>query len=144
MDFVVLVLRDLAAFELLILWLTVLVLAIQVQPQLEPIGRLVETGRHLSVDDALASCHPLHVSWAERALVSNEVLVHYFATQHVGHCLHPAMWVVWKSCGQLHVEIVEHQEWIQVRQLLDANEPFYFHAYSFRLFFCNKSLSDFL
>ena len=55
---------DVVAFELLVLWRAELALGVEVQPELKAHCRCVETRRHLCVNDALASRHPLNVTGA--------------------------------------------------------------------------------
>ena len=45
------------------------------------------------------------------------------------------MRVIWETCWQCHLEKIEHQERVQVPQILNPNEPFHFSAYTLGLFF---------
>lgn len=62
MDLTVLVLWNRGGSELLVLGLAILVLSIQVEPELETVGWYIKARGHLSVDDALTSRHPLAIT----------------------------------------------------------------------------------
>lgn len=61
----VLVARNVLALELLVLRLAKLAFRVEIQPQLETDRGSVEAGRHLSMDNSLASGHPLDVARAK-------------------------------------------------------------------------------
>ena len=66
---------DFVSEEFLISGLAELVLGVKIDPQLETKRLLFKAVRHLRMDYALSSSHPLNVTWANYSLVSFEVLV---------------------------------------------------------------------
>lgn len=109
-------LGDVPRQQLLVARLAQLVLGGEVYPQLQA-HVLALLGRHLAVHDAAPGRHPLQVARADGALVSAEVLVQERPFQHVRHRLESAVRVVGEACGRRHLELVQHQERVQVAQL---------------------------
>lgn len=97
-------------FKLLVLRLTEFVFRLKVYPQLEAKGPLFEASRHLSMDDAFASRHPLDTTRANDASRASEVFMMYFTLKHVGDSLKTTVGVVWKSCWELDIKKVKQEE----------------------------------
>jgi hypothetical protein len=72
---IILIYWDLRAVKLLIPRITILVLLVKVEPELEPVCWLSKADRDLRVHDALSGGHPLDISWADHSFVALEVLM---------------------------------------------------------------------
>ena len=72
---IVLIDWDLRAVKLLIARVSVLVLLVKVEPELEPIGWLSEADWDLRVNDTFSGGHPLDISRADHSFVALEVLM---------------------------------------------------------------------
>ena len=113
---------NVCSLELLVLRLAEFVLGLKVDPQLEAVRPLLEAGRHLCMDNAPASRHPLDVSCANDASSASEVFVVDFTFKHVRHSLEATMGVVWEPSWKLDVEKIQHQEGVQVVQVAATND----------------------
>lgn len=100
-----------------------LVLALQVDPQLEAKRVLFIRSWDFRVQNASSGCHPLQISRSYLAFAALEVLVVEVALLHVGHSFEASVRVVGESCGQSDFEVVEHEEGIEVSEVLVADNP---------------------
>ena len=101
-------------FELLVLRLAEFVLCFKVDPQLEAKGSLVKATRHLSMDDAFTSSHPLNITRANDTSCASEVFMMYLTLKHVGDSLKTTVGMVWKSCWELDIKQVKHEKGVQI------------------------------
>jgi hypothetical protein len=107
-NLVILVYRDIFGFKLLVSRVAKLVLFEKIHPELESNGRSIKASWYLSMHDAFASSHPLHMSWHKCALVSKKIFVFDLSTKHVSDSLHTTMRVVRESCWQLDINVIHH------------------------------------
>lgn len=136
--------RNFISQVLLVLRVTKLVLSVEIYPQLKAETCFIKAGRHLSVYDALASGHPLDITWADLAPVPLEVFVLDLALEHVSHSLETPMRVVWEPSRQLNVKKVKHQEGIHIGQQSVSNNPAHCRSIAFRLVLGFKVLCELL
>ena len=76
------------------------------------------------MEDALACGHPLDVAAGDGAGVSSEVFVQEDALsvgEHVGDRLEATVRVVGETTGCLNAELVQHEEGVEVAQLVAAD-----------------------
>ena len=72
--------------------------------------------RHLRVNDATTSGHPLEITRSDSSFVSCEILVLELALEHIDYSFEPTMRVIGKAAVLVDVELVEHEERIVVSE----------------------------
>ncbi len=108
---------DFGGIEVAIAGLAKLVLARQVQPDLEAAHGALFLLRHLAVDHPARGGHPLHATGLQQADVAHVVFVAHASFEHVGDGLEAAVRVR-REAGDVVVrivgaEFVEHQEGVE-------------------------------
>src|SRR5262245_7991059 len=108
----------------------------QVGPELEAVhAAMCVAFRHFLVEDAAASCHPLHVASAKRTLVAKAVLVFHRAGKHIGDRLDAAMWVPGKSSTvvvrTIIAKIIQQQEGIKGSSIVKTKRAAQFYPGAF-------------
>src|SRR5262249_343500 len=125
--------RDLIVLHLLVAGVHHLVTRGKIRPELEaPHPTLAVSLRHLLMNDAASGGHPLHVAGSDHPPVAEAVTMLHVACQHAGDRLHPPMRVPGEAAlvlGRLvGTEIVEEEEGVELRDLLEAEGPPEMHA----------------
>ena len=67
--------RNFIRGKLLICWRTHFEVFVEVDPQLKSDGWFLETGWHLSMENASTSCHPLNVTWINHSFMPFEIFM---------------------------------------------------------------------
>ena len=141
-------LRDLAAFHVTVAGVHHLVGGGKIGPELEaPHAARLIPFRHLLMDDPAAGRHPLDVTGADHPLVSHTVSVFDPSVQDVRDRLDPPVGVPGEALQVIprivRTEIVEKQKRIELRPLVETEQPLQPDPRPFEDGFAFDDLSDF-
>jgi hypothetical protein len=100
-----------------------LVFALEVDPKLESKCVFIVGSWDFRVKNASTSGHPLQITRTDLSLVPFEVLVVEVALLQVCNSFEPTMRMVREASWQPNFEIVQHEEGIQIFEILITDNP---------------------